>query len=187
MAETGSIIDIQNRLILWANRSHEGLARVEFASEFSRQQVVQAVRAAVTAQGLGFDEIVLPNQADPEFVVSTLIDRLALQPPGVVSITGFSTAFDRQTSLAEALRIVNYNRDRYIVPGVKQIWWMTPALMQVAIHAMPDLNSWFAPRLQLTEGTRVNQSTEIEPALESAPASYATHIPLVEGVIRELK
>jgi tetratricopeptide (TPR) repeat protein len=173
MAETGSMIDIQNRLILWANRSHEGLARVEFASEFSRQQIVEAVRSAVTAQGLGFDEIVLPSQADPEFVVSTLIDRLAAQPPGVVSITGFSTAFDRQTSLAEALRIVNYNRDRYIVPGVKQIWWMTPAFMQVAIHAMPDLNSWFAPRLQLTEAVRTNQSTEIEPALEFAPASYA--------------
>ncbi len=172
MAETGSIIDIQNRLILWANRSHEGLARVEFASEFSRQQVVQAVRLAVTNQGLGFDEIVLPSQADPEFVVSTLMDRLAVQPPGVVSITGFSTAFDRQISLAEALRIVNYNRDRYIVPGVKQIWWMTPALMQIAIHAMPDLNSWFAPRLQLTEAIRANQSTEIEPALESTPASY---------------
>jgi tetratricopeptide (TPR) repeat protein len=173
MAEIGSMIDIQNRLILWANRSHQGLARVEFASEFSRQQVVQAVRAEVTAQGLGFDEIVLPSQADPELVVSTLIDRLAAQPPGVVSITGFSTAFDRQTSLAEALRIVNYNRDRYIVPGVKQIWWMTPALMQVAIHAMPDLNSWFAPRLQLTEAIRANQSTEIEPAIEFAPASYA--------------
>jgi tetratricopeptide (TPR) repeat protein len=173
MAETGSMIDIQNRLILWANRSHEGLARVEFASEFSRQQVVEAVQSAVTAQGLGFDEIVLPSQADPEFVVSTLIDRLAAQPPGVVSITGFSTAFDRQTSLAEALRIVNYNRDRYIVPGVKQIWWMTPAFMQVAIHAMPDLNSWFAPRLQLTEAISTNQSTEIEPALEFAPASYA--------------
>ncbi len=173
MAEIGSIIDIQNRLILWANRSHQGLARVEFASEFSRQQVLQAVRTAVTAQGLSFNEIVLPSQADPELVVSTLIDWLAIQPPGVVSITGFSTAFDRQTSLAEALRIVNYNRDRYIVPGVKQIWWMTPALMQVAIHAMPDLNSWFAPRLQLTEAIRTNQSTEIEPALEFAPASYA--------------
>jgi tetratricopeptide (TPR) repeat protein len=173
MTETGSIVDIQNRLILWANRSHQGLARVEFASEFSRQQVVQAVRSAVTAQGLGFDEIVLPSQSDPEFVVSTLIDRLALQPPGVVSITGFSTAFDRQTSLAEALRIVNYNRDRYIVSGVKQIWWMTPALMQIAIHAMPDLNSWFAPRLQLTEAIRANQSTEIETALYFARSSYA--------------
>jgi tetratricopeptide (TPR) repeat protein len=173
MAEIGSIIDIQNRLILWASRSHEGLARVEFASEFSRQQVIQAVRAAVTSQGLSFDEIVLPSQADPEFVVSTLIDRLAIQPPGVVSITGFSTAFDRQIPLAEALRIVNYNRDRYIVSGVKQIWWMTPALMQIAIHAMPDLNSWFAPRLQLTEAINPNRLTEIESTLEFAPASYA--------------
>ncbi len=173
MAEIGSIVDIQNRLILWANRSHQGLARVEFASEFSRQQVVQAVRSAVTAQGLGFDEIVLPSQSDPEFVVSTLIDWLAIQPPGVVSIIGFSTTFDRQIPLAEALRIVNYNRDRYIVPGVKQIWWMTPALMQVAIHAMPDLNSWFAPRLQLTEAINPNQSTEIESSPEFAPASYA--------------
>ncbi len=173
MAEMGSIIDIQNRLILWANRSHQGLARVEFASEFSRKQVIQAVKESVIAQGLEFDEIVLPNQADPELVVATLIDWLAIQPPGLVSITGFSTAFDNQTSLAEALRIVNYNRDRYIVPGVKQIWWMTPALMQIGIHAMPDLNSWFAPRLQLTEAIRTSQSAEIATALNDTPASYA--------------
>jgi tetratricopeptide (TPR) repeat protein len=172
MSETGSIIDIQNRLLLWANRPEQGLARVEFASEFSRQQVIRSLQEALTAKNLPFNEIILPTQQDPELVVSTLIDRLA-DATGIVSITGFSTAFNNQMSLPEALRIVNFNRERFLVPDVKQIWWMTPAFMQTSIHVMPDLNRWFNLRLQLTEGISNNQSTEIEPALEFAPASYA--------------
>ena len=172
MSETGSIIDIQNRLLLWANRPEQGLARVEFASEFSRQQVIRSLREALTAKNLPFDEIVLPTHQDPELVVSTLIDRLA-DSTGIVSITGFSTAFDNRMSLPEALRIVNFNRERFLVPGVKQIWWMTPAFMQTSIHAMPDLNRWFSLRLQLTEAISTDRSTEIEPVLESTPASYA--------------
>jgi tetratricopeptide (TPR) repeat protein len=172
MSETGSIIDIQNRLLLWANRPEQGLARVEFASEFSRQQVIRSLREALTAKNLPFDEIVLPTHQDPELVVSTLIDRLA-DSTGVVSITGFSTAFNNQMSLSEALRIVNFNRERFLVPGVKQIWWMTPAFLQTSIHVMPDLNRWFSLRLQLTEAIRANHSTEIEPDLDFAPASYA--------------
>jgi tetratricopeptide (TPR) repeat protein len=172
MSETGSIIDIQNRLLLWANRPEQGLARVEFASEFSRQQVIRSLRETLIAKNLPFNEIVLPTHQDPELVVSTLIDRLA-DSTGIVSITGFSTAFSNQMPLPEALRIVNFNRERFLVPGVKQIWWMTPAFMQTSIHAMPDLNRWFSLRLQLTEAISTNQSTETEPALESAPASYA--------------
>jgi tetratricopeptide (TPR) repeat protein len=172
MSETGSIIDIQNRLLLWANRPEQGLARVEFASEFSRQQVIRSLREALTTKNLPFNEIVLPTHQDPELVVSTLIDRLA-DSTGIVSITGFSTAFNNQMSLPEALRIVNFNRERFLVPGVKQIWWMTPAFMQTSIHMMPDLNRWFSLRLQLTEAISTDRSTEIEPALEFAPASYA--------------
>jgi tetratricopeptide (TPR) repeat protein len=172
MSETGSIIDIQNRLLLWANRPEQGLARVEFASEFSRQQVIRSLREALTAKNLPFDEIVLPTHQDPELVVSTLIDRLA-GSTGIVSITGFSTAFNNQISLPEALRIVNFNRERFLVPDVKQIWWMTPAFMQTSIHSMPDLNRWFSLRLQLTEAISTNQSNNIESALEFAPASYA--------------
>ncbi len=172
MSETGSIIDIQNRLLLWANRPEQGLVRVEFASEFSRQQVIKFLREALTAKQLSFDEIELPTQQDPELVVSTLIDRLA-NLTGVISITGFSTAFNDRMSLPEALCIVNFNRERFLVSGVKQIWWMTPAFMQTSIHAMPDLNRWFSLRLQLTEAIRTNQLTEIEPTLDFAPASYA--------------
>jgi tetratricopeptide (TPR) repeat protein len=172
MSETGSIIDIQNRLLLWANRPEQGLARVEFASEFSRQQVIRSLREALTAKNLPFDEIVLPTHQDPELVVSTLIDRLA-DSTGIVSITGFSTAFDNQMSLPEALRIVNFNRERFLVPGVKQIWWMTPAFMQTSIHTMPDLNRWFSLRLQLTEAVSNNRSTEIAPAPHFARSSYA--------------
>jgi hypothetical protein len=172
MSETGSIIDIQNRLLLWANRPEQGLARVEFASEFSRQRVIRSLSETLIAKNLPFNEIVLPTHQDPELVVSTLIDRLT-DSTGIVSITGFSTAFDNQMSLPEALRIVNFNRERFLVPGVKQIWWMTPAFMQTSIHVMPDLNRWFSLRLQLTEAISTNRSTEIEPDMEFAPASYA--------------
>jgi tetratricopeptide (TPR) repeat protein len=172
MSEPGSIIDIQNRLLLWANRPEPGLARVEFASEFSRQQVIRSLREALTTKNIPFAEIELPTHQDPELVVSTLIDRLA-DLTGIVSIAGFSTAFDNRMSLAEALRIVNFNRERFLVPAIKQIWWMTPAFMQTSIHVMPDLNRWFNLRLQLTEAINNNQSAEIEPALEFASASYA--------------
>jgi tetratricopeptide (TPR) repeat protein len=172
MSETGSIIDIQNRLLLWANRPEPGLARVEFASEFSRQQVIRSLQEALTAKDLPFNEIILPTQQDPEIVVSTLIDRLA-DSTGIVSITGFSTAFNNQMSLPEALRIVNFNRERFLVPDVKQIWWMTPAFMQTSIHVMPDLNRWFSLRLQLTEAVSTDRSTDIESTLEFSPASYA--------------
>ena len=172
MSATGSIIDIQNRLLLWANRPEQGLARVEFASEFSRQQVIRSLRETLTAKNLPFDEIVLPTHQDPELVVSTLIDRLA-DSTDIVSITGFSTAFNNQMSLPEALRIVNFNRERFLVPGVKQIWWMTPAFMQTSIHAMPDLNRWFSLRLQLTEAISTDRSTGIESAQYFARASYA--------------
>jgi tetratricopeptide (TPR) repeat protein len=172
MSETGSIIDIQNRLLLWANRPEQGLARVEFASEFSRQQVIRSLRETLTAKNLPFNEIVLPTHQDPELVVSTLIDRLA-DSTGIVSITGFSTAFDNRMSLPEALRIVNFNRERFLVPGVKQIWWMTPAFMQTSIHAMPDLNRWFSLRLQLTEAISTDRSSEIESDRYFARDSYA--------------
>jgi tetratricopeptide (TPR) repeat protein len=172
MSETGSIIDIQNRLLLWANRPEQGLARVEFASEFSRQQVIRSLQETLTTKNLPFAEIVLPTHQDPELVVSTLIDRLA-NSTGIVSITGFSTAFNNQMSLPEALRIVNFNRECFLVPDVKQIWWMTPAFMQTSIHVMPDLNRWFSLRLQLTEAIRADRSSEIEPVLYFSRSNYA--------------
>jgi tetratricopeptide (TPR) repeat protein len=149
--ETGSIKDIKGRLVLWARRSPKGLARVEFASEFSRQRVVQQVRSALTEQKIPFHEINLPSQQDPEILVAALLQELAQVKQGVVSITGFATAFTNKVPLEEAMRILNFNRERLVAHAFNQIWWMTPSFMQTSIHAMLDINSWFSLRLQLTE------------------------------------
>jgi tetratricopeptide (TPR) repeat protein len=173
MAEAGSIADVQGRLLLWAIQSPQGLARVEFASEFSQQMVVQFLRESLAQKNLLFHEITLPTLSDAEVVVGRLIDQLAVLPPGLVSINGFSTAFNNQMSLMESLRILNYNRERYLVSGLCQIWWMTPTFMQTAIHTMPDINSFFAMRLQLKESA-LPETTEMPmPFLEITPATYA--------------
>ncbi|MGF1520586.1 MAG: tetratricopeptide repeat protein, partial [Nodosilinea sp.] len=152
--QPGSIEDISRRLALWARRDSSGLVRVEYSSEFARQRVMQQLQSLLTGQGIPLEEITLPTFQDAETVVQTLVERLeeiATQPSAFVSVTGFATAFDRQFSLEDALRVLNFNRDRYVSLPLRQIWWMTPSFMQTAIHAMPDLNSFFLQRLQLTE------------------------------------
>ena len=152
--QAGSVEDISRRLGLWAKRDTTGIVRIEYSSEFARQRVMQCLKTDLSDQGLSLTEIMLPTFQDAETVIKTLIARLetiATQPATVVSVTGFATAFGPQTPLADALRILNFNRDRYVSLPLKQIWWMTPSFMQAAIHAMPDLNSFFLQRLQLTE------------------------------------
>ncbi|MFQ3616914.1 MAG: tetratricopeptide repeat protein [Cyanobacteriota bacterium] len=150
-ASTGSIADISARLVLWGGREMPGMARVEYSSEFSRQAVMNQVRAALEPRGILVQELELrPNQS-PSVAVADLLERLSQLSPGVVSITGFARAFSPQVPLEEALRLLNYHRDRYASFPLRQIWWMTPSFFQTAIHAMPDMNSWFSPRLALTE------------------------------------
>ena len=153
--QPGTIEDISKRLALWAKRDLSGIVRVEYSSEFSRQRVMQRLRNLLEPQGIAIQELTLPSFQDAETVVQKLIEQLedvAKNPSTVASVTGFATAFSREMSLSEALRVLNFNRDRYLALPLKQIWWMTPAFMQTAIHAMPDLNSCFVQRLQLTEG-----------------------------------
>jgi tetratricopeptide (TPR) repeat protein len=147
----GSIGDVRDRLMLWAGRSQSSLARVEFASEFSRQRVVEELRSALAERSIPFHEIILPRQQEPIVVVLELLGKLAGLESGVVSITGWATAFSSQVRPEEAMRVVNFNRDRLVASGLNQIWWMTPAFLQTSLHAMPDLNSWFMVKLQLTE------------------------------------
>lgn len=148
---TSSIADVTQRLLMWARRSDSGLARVEYSSEFARQRVMQALKLSLEERSIPFHELVLPTHQTPEALVIYLLQALSRFDNGLVSISGFATAFSGQTALPDALRIVNFNRERFAAAPVKQIWWMTPAFLQATIHAMPDLSSWFIPRLQLTE------------------------------------
>jgi tetratricopeptide (TPR) repeat protein len=151
----GSISDISARLLLWAQRSEQGLARVEFSSEFSRQQVVNYLEGELSSQQIPFIEIQLPTYQEPMVIVDYLLAELDKQPAGVVSIHGFSTAFRSGIPLQDAMLALNLNRERFAEHPLRQIWWMTPAFYDAAQFAMPDLMSWFSPRLRLTEAVAV--------------------------------
>lgn len=148
---TGSIPDICRRLVLWGQRSGRGMARVEYSSEFARQRVVEQLQATLSERGIAYSEIVLRRQPSAADGIADLLDRLMQSPPGVVSIVGFTLMFDTESTLADDLRLLNFNRERLLAFPGRQIWWVTPAFFQRMIHAIPDLNSYFSPRLCLSE------------------------------------
>lgn len=158
--KTGSVAEVSQRLALWLRRSPKGFARVEYSSEFSRQQVMGKLQAQLQEQHIPLCEIQLLTYRSPDEVVGNLLEQLSQIPSGAVSITGFSTAFHHQTPLPDALRVLNFNRERLVALPLNQIWWMTPVFTQTSIHAMPDLNSWFSLRLQLTENLSLSQPPE---------------------------
>jgi tetratricopeptide (TPR) repeat protein len=160
----GSIEDTIVRLTLWSRRAPKGLARVEFDSEFARKRVVNGLRLALAEAGILFHEIELPPHTPASQVVQALVDQLDSLTPGVVSITGFATAFPNKVPLEDSLRIFNFNREELAQPTLRQIWWMPTSFAGQFIRAVPDLNSWFLIRLYLTEV--VTPTSEIQPILE---------------------
>jgi tetratricopeptide (TPR) repeat protein len=155
LAPMGSIADISARLLLWSKRAGRGLARVEFSSEFSRQRVVGHLKDELAQRQISFAEIQLPNYREPMEIVDYLLAALGQQASGVVSIHGFSTAFRVGVPLEDAMYALNFNRERFADWPLRQIWWMTPVFYDAAQFAMPDLMSWFNPRLRLTEAVVV--------------------------------
>ena len=162
----GSITEVSQRLALWARRAPQGFARVEYSSEFSRQQVLTALRQALLPHQLTVQEISLPSHQTAEEITAFLLAALAQSTAEVVAVTGFATAFNRQVSLAAALQGLNFHRERLHVEGLRQIWWMTPVFLQTAIHAMPDLNSWFSLRLTLTESLAAPNQADLPRVIE---------------------
>ena len=156
LAAMGSIADISARLSLWARQAQRGMARVEFSSEFSRQQVLDRVKVDLAQRQIPFTEIQLPTYRKPMEIVNYLLAELDQQESGVVSINGFSTAFQTAVPLQDAMYALNFNRERFAERSLRQIWWMTPVFYDAAQFAMPDLMSWFNPRLRLTESLVVN-------------------------------
>jgi tetratricopeptide (TPR) repeat protein len=150
------------------------LAQVEYSSEFSRQRVVARLESDCLAAGLSVRRIVLPSNQGATVVMEYFLEQLARVDVGsVVLVTGFAEAFfgaqgqrggavDEDAS--DALRILNFNRDALVRFPVRQVWWMTPVVSQMALYAMPDLNGWFSPKLRLVESILVNAGM---PELES--------------------
>ncbi len=150
--EPGTISHTAARLLLWGRRPSRGLARVEFYDDFSRQQVVRELENKLQEQGIIFHKIVLPIWEKPSFVLNFLLTQLAELESGVVSITGFETAFS-DVFLVDALQLINFNRENLARFNLRQIWWMTHDFTNKVIRFMPDLNSWFFLRLSLTENS----------------------------------
>jgi len=150
---SGSVDHTLARLLLWSQRPTRGLARVEFYSEFSRQKVTANLSQELQKEGITFTEIRLLLWAKPSYVLNFLVEKLKAIESGVVSISGFETAFDQEYNLLDALRILNFNRERLADFNCRQIWWMSDKFQDRAIYFMPDLNSWFSLRLSLKEDT----------------------------------
>jgi tetratricopeptide (TPR) repeat protein len=163
---SGSIADITQRLLIWGQRQGMGLVWVEFSSEFARQAVLQRLQAELSQRQIPFQDLVLPTYQPPVALADGLLEQLAQCPAGVVSISGLATAFGPRVPLAEGLLALNLRRERLAQRPLRQIWWMTPLFLQAALHAMPDLMSWFGLRLHLTETIKVEQPGE--PLSESA-------------------
>jgi tetratricopeptide (TPR) repeat protein len=94
-------------------------------------------------------------------IVDYLLAELAQQTSGVVSIHGFSTAFRVGVPLGDEMYALNFNRERLADWPLRQIWWMTPVFYDAAQFAMPDLMSWFSPRLHLTEAVAANSKEQM--------------------------
>ena len=171
LSQAGSVAEVSQRLLLWARRDGGGLARVEYSSEFARQQVMQRLQASLAQDGIALTVVALPMYQSATEVVQALLKQLAQVPNGVVSVTGFATAFNAQTPLADALRVVNFNREALTAFPLRQLWWMTPALLQTSLHAMPDLHGWFTPQLNLSEVVFANTVAHTEPMLNATEGS----------------
>jgi hypothetical protein len=68
----GSINDITQRLLLWGKRTGMGLLRVEFSSEFARQEVLQRLQVELVQLKVPFRDIVLPTYQQPAVVADEL-------------------------------------------------------------------------------------------------------------------
>jgi tetratricopeptide (TPR) repeat protein len=169
----GSIEDVVARLLLWVRRDGKGLAQVEYSSEFSRQRVVARLESDCLSAGLSVRRIVLPSNQAATVVMEYFLGQLARVNVGsVVLVTGFAEAFGAQgqrggavdEAASDALRTLNFNRDALVKFPVRQVWWMTPVVSQMALYAMPDLNGWFSPKLRLVESILADAGmTELEP------------------------
>ncbi|MEO1387358.1 MAG: tetratricopeptide repeat protein [Cyanobacteria bacterium J06634_6] len=179
---------VGRRLLLWARRDGGRLARVEYASEFDRERLLQWLKG----EGIEIVDIDLPAGETAVAAVDFLLRRLAkvservttgeLTAGGVVSVSGFARAFQSQASLADSLRTLNFNREALTAFPLRQIWWMTPVLLETSLHAMPDMHGWFNPQLALPRVT-----TSGAGRMRAATAMRAEREPLAQSNIEDAR
>ncbi len=147
----GSISEVTQRLLLWAQRRVPVLLRVEFVDELARQQVVQNLKAQLQNNKIPVHEIELPTD-HPDDLAQWLIEKLEKLPPGVVSIDGFAIALpQKDPELQRALYALNLRREVFASLPLCQIWWMPQHIIKLFAGRISDLNSWFRLRATLTQ------------------------------------
>lgn len=187
----GSIDDVAARLALWGSRAPKGLARIEFVSDFSRQEVISKLQSTFP-QDILLHEVELPFQKPAIEVVHFLRERLRALPAGLVSITGFATAFPDDCPLADSLRVLNFHREALANFPLCQIWWMPHRFAEIFLHTVPDLDSWFMVRLTLAEAitddlidiTSLKKSDHADHDVDMARKQSAAYIARVETALK---
>jgi hypothetical protein len=150
--DDGSIDRIVARLVRWGTRASDGLARVEYDSEFARRRAVDVLRTAFAKADVAFCEV---DASEPDTSAAeaarAIIDGVTAARPGVVSLAISWMNFVDDAEVDEAVRALNFNRENLARPGLRIVWWMPPSVAQRFIVGAPDLNSWFIVRHHLTE------------------------------------
>lgn len=149
--QPGTIADTVARLARWGQLAPQGLARVEFVSGFARQRVLAALRDRLKEVNVPLREVLLSAPVSAQEIVNDLVRQFGHLAPGVVSVSGFETAFPDDGHRVDSLRVLNANRERLALHPLRQIWWMTPAFAQTFLQAAPDFDSWFFLRLTVEE------------------------------------
>ncbi|HMW02323.1 MAG TPA: tetratricopeptide repeat protein [Acidobacteriota bacterium] len=113
--------------------------------------MVDRLKEAFSQAGISFHEIALPVRQPIVQVIDELVKQLVVLEPGIVSISGFATAYEPERPLGEVVRIFNFNRENLAQPHLRSIWWVTREFSTRLLVDAPDLHSWFLVRLELTE------------------------------------
>ncbi len=71
-----------------------------------------------------------------------MLSQLRTLEPGVVSISGFPSAFPHDDDFYP----LNANRENFAETPHRQIWWMPVSFTDRFLRLAPDLNSWFLIR-----------------------------------------
>jgi hypothetical protein len=133
--ESGSIQEVTERLRSWCIQRDPGLARVEWDSVYTRQDVVDRLKRTLSNSGISVIEMGLPPGEAAEKTVTELIEKLRTVSGSVVSITGIEWAFPERGNPLETLVALSFKREILASLPVHQIWWVPSSLTERFILA----------------------------------------------------
>jgi len=180
----GSVSDIASLLSEWAMPDIPGMAAVEYASEFSKEAVINQLRMGLAPNKALIQISVthLSIQTDTEkkpdalSIIQSLEAQLSVCPPqALVCIEGLRLFKDPQQTEELFVRL-NLAREQWASFPVRQIWWMLPDVYAHSLRIMPDLLSWFMPRLHLTEQlTQLDRNSLFSIDLIGSEPAFSRH------------